>query len=110
MREHNRFFGAAAALVLALTSTGCFRATFEDPSMVKGEEHEEWRSRFLAGTVSPVEVDTKHFCPDGRVAEIRTGGNLATSALTIGTLFIYTPRKIIVTCAAANSNAAGGAL
>lgn len=99
MIASNRFVVAAAGMMVMLGGTGCFKATFEDPTVARGETHEEWRSRYVLGLIGDGEVDATSVCQHG-VAEVRTGGNLATSATAIGTLFIYTPRKVYITCAA----------
>ncbi len=89
-----------AALVVTLAVGGCFKATFDDHLVTPGVRHVQWRHRFIAGLVGDRDVDAHAFCPDGRFARIRTGGSLATSLVTIFTLFIYTPREVFVTCAA----------
>jgi hypothetical protein len=89
-----------AALGIALALGGCFKATFDDRTTTPGTQHELWRHRFIGGLVGDGEVDARAICPDGRIAQVRTGGSLATSLTTIFTLFIYTPRKVYVTCAA----------
>lgn len=95
------------ALVALLGSTGCYHATFfPDPSLARGQTHEEWSDFFVFGLVGDEHFDTRSFCPSQEVAMVRTGGNFATglvSALTIG---IYTPRKLYVSCAAAPGVAA----
>src|SRR5947209_19764969 len=87
--------GAVLACVLASTA-GCYKATFiSDPNAVRGAEREKWTNFFLFGLVGDETLDVNQFCPDGRVAELQTGGNFLTglvSALTIG---IYTPRRAI---------------
>jgi hypothetical protein len=90
-----------AALVAALAvGSGCFKATFTDPTVTPGARHVQWRHRFIAGLVGDGEVDARSFCPDGRFAQIRTGGSVATSLVAFFTLFVYTPREVFVTCAA----------
>jgi hypothetical protein len=99
-KRHVSTIRAALGLALLASSSGCFKATFQDPSVARGAQHEQWRHRFLLGLVGNGDVDARTFCPDGRIAAVRTGGNLATSAATVLTLFVYTPRKVYVTCAA----------
>jgi Bor protein len=89
---------AALGIALALAG-GCFKATFDDRVVTPGPEHEQWRHRFVGGLIGDGEVDVREFCPDGAVARVATGGSLATSLTTIFTLFIYSPRKVYVTCA-----------
>ena len=45
------------------------------------------------------DIDVKQFCPDGRVAQVVTGGNFGSGIVTFLTLGIYAPRKVYVTCA-----------
>jgi hypothetical protein len=90
---------AAIAIALALDA-GCFKATFDDRTQTPATYHVQWRHRFIGGLVGERDVDVHAFCPDGRVAQVRTGGSLLTSLATIFTLFIYSPRKVYVTCAA----------
>ena len=92
----------ARALVAAtmLGATGCFKATFiSDPSVVRGEMHDEWTSFFVFGLVGTEHVDVREYCR-GAVAEVRTGANAGTVVVSVVTLGIYTPRKVYVTCAA----------
>jgi hypothetical protein len=95
----------ALAVLLSVGASGCFKATFQDARVAKGITHDEWRSRYVFGVFGNGDVDARRFCPDGRIAEVRTGGNAATSAATVFTLFMYTPRKVYVTCAAETKEA-----
>jgi hypothetical protein len=91
----------AACAALAVTASGCYKATFvRDPQAMRGEEHDEWTSFFLFGLVGTERVDVHEFCPSGNVAMVRTGGNFGTGLVSGLTLGIYTPRKVYVTCAA----------
>lgn len=89
------------APVVALTClTSCYRATFHrDPDVVKGETHEQWTDFFLFGLVGTEEFTVQQFCPNGDVAEVKTGGNFATGLVGLVTIGIYTPRKVYVSCA-----------
>ena len=51
------------------------------------------------GRVNEQDIDVKQFCPDGRVAQVVTGGNFGSGIVTFLTLGIYAPRKVYVTCA-----------
>jgi hypothetical protein len=83
-----------------LTLTGCYKATFVNPTVAPGPKVERWTEFYLFGLVGHEEVDVRLLCP-GEVAAIRTGGNVATGVVTVLTLGIYAPRKIYVTCAGA---------
>jgi hypothetical protein len=92
--------GLSLLVAFVLGSTGCYKATFiRDPDAIRGVEYDRWVSFFVFGLVGEKTLDVKEFCSDGRIAQVRTGGNFGTglvSALTIG---IYTPRKVYVSCA-----------
>ena len=98
MRERVTLTLVAAAISLA--ASGCYKATFGDPSAVPGIEHDRWTDFFVFGLVGDEVVDIQEFCPDGRAAEVRTGGNFPTVLVGLLTIGIYTPRKAYVTCAA----------
>jgi hypothetical protein len=90
-----------ASGALLLSTGGCYKATFyKNPSVVKGEEHEEWTDFFVFGMVGTERIDVNDFCPTGEAAVVRTGGNVATGLVGALTIGIYTPRKVYVTCAA----------
>lgn len=83
----------------ALTLGGC-AATFTDPRVPAGEEHQLWTSFFVGGLVGHAEVDVRDVCPDGRAHEVETGEDALTLGATILTLGVYAPRRVYVTCAA----------
>jgi hypothetical protein len=84
---------------LALNMTGCYRATFiRDSSATRGVEKDKWADFFIFGLVGERDYNVRDFCPDGRVAEVRTGGNFGTGLVSLLTLGIYAPRKVYVTC------------
>lgn len=92
--------GRAVLLAALLGAGGCYKATFiRDPSAVKGMEHDRWLDYWLWGLVNEQDIDVKQFCPDGRVAQVVTGGNFGSGIVTALTLGIYAPRKVYVTCA-----------
>lgn len=91
----------ATLLLTALSTMGCYKATFmTDPNVVKGEEHDEWTDFYIFGLVGTEEFNVKDFCPNGNVAQVRTGGNVGTALVGALTLGIYAPRKVYVTCSA----------
>ena len=92
--------GRAALVAALLASAGCYKATFiRDPDAVKGAEHDRWLDFWLWGLVNEHDIDVKQFCPDGRVAQVVTGGNFGTGIVSLVTIGIYSPRKVYVTCA-----------
>ena len=92
--------GRAVLLAALFAGAGCYKATFiRDPNAVKGVEHDKWVDYWLWGLVNDQEVDVRQFCPDGRVAQVWTGGDFVSGLVNIVTLGIYSPRKVFVTCA-----------
>jgi Bor protein len=92
--------GRAALLAVLLCAAGCYKATFiRDSNAVKGIEHDQWLDYWIIGAVGEQDIDVRRFCPDGRVAQVVTGGNFATGLVQIVTIGIYAPRKVYVTCA-----------
>lgn len=89
------------AVAVALTATtGCYKATFyQDPRAVAGEEHDRWSDFFVFGLVGTEDFDTRDYCEHDDVAEVRTGANFGTAAVSVLTIGIYTPRKFYITCA-----------
>ena len=93
--------GRAALLAALLGAAGCYKASFiRDPNVVRGAEQDRWLDYWLWGLVGEQSMQVKEFCPDGRVAEVVTGGNFGTGIVELLTLGIYAPRKVYVTCAA----------
>ena len=101
-RENGRrsSLGSRLAILCALLGTGCYKATFvEDPTDLEREPtHSKWSHHYLFGTVGDTDFDAGELCPNG-ASVVRTGGDAATGFATVGTLGIYAPRKVKVTCA-----------
>jgi GTPase involved in cell partitioning and DNA repair len=92
--------GRAALLAVLLGAAGCYKATFvRDQNAVKGAEHDRWLDFWFWGLMNEQDVNVRDFCPDGRVAQVVTGGNFGTGIVHFLTLGIYAPRKVYVTCA-----------
>lgn len=90
--------------LLLFSLAGCYRASFyTDPKLVRGLEHDEWTDFFIFGLVGKEEIDVRTFCEGKPIAEVKTGGNFATSLVTAITIGIYAPRKVYVTCGASPS-------
>ena len=88
-------------LLLLIGQAGCYRASFyTDPKLVRGLEHDRWTDFFVFGLVGTEVIDVRSFCEGKAIAEVKTGGNFATSFVSAVTFGIYTPRKVYVTCAA----------
>jgi Bor protein len=93
--------GRVALLAVLLAGTACYKATFiRDPSAVKGVESDRWLDYWFWGLMNEQDINVRDFCPDGRVAQVVTGGNFGTGIVNLLTLGIYAPRKVYVTCAA----------
>ena len=97
----NRAWLKVLLLAATLASSGCYRATFyRDPSVSKGETHDQWTNFYVFGLVGKQRVDVRPFCPGGDIASVQTGGNFATGLVSLVTIGVYTPRKVYVTCPA----------
>jgi hypothetical protein len=83
----------------SVACSSCYKATFQQPTTVAGERHDEWTSFFLWGLVGRERVDAREVCRNEAVAEVRTGSNAGTAVVSLLTLGIYMPRKVYVTCA-----------
>jgi hypothetical protein len=90
---------AVAFASLALSASGCFTYHYKNTSVPPGEEHEDWASFFVFGIAGHHEVDTRDFCP-GEVSKIEVGTNGLTWLVSTLTIGVYTPRKVVITCAA----------
>ncbi|HTO95803.1 MAG TPA: hypothetical protein VMK66_02060 [Myxococcales bacterium] len=89
----------AVLLGALLCGTGCYKATFiRDPGAVKGVEQDKWLDFWFWGLVNEQNVDVEQFCPEGKVAQVVTGGNFGTGIVSLLTIGIYSPRKVWVTC------------
>lgn len=88
-------------LLFAITASGCYKATFmSNPSVVRGQDYDQWNSFFLWGLVGEETLDVRQFCGGGQVAQVRTGANVLTGLVSVVTLGIYAPRMAYVWCAA----------
>jgi hypothetical protein len=94
-----RTLGRAVLLAALLGAAGCYKATFiRDPSAVKGVEHDRWLDFFLWGLVNEQDIDVEQFCPEGKAAQVVSGGNFGTGIVSLLTIGIYSPRKVWITC------------
>lgn len=96
--------GCAAALL-----SGCFKATFvSDPSASNAAHAESfWQHEFIYGLIGSAELDLRDVCA-GSDAHIETGGNVLTTAVSLVSAGIYTPRTVFVRCQAAARSAPSG--
>ena len=102
---------ALMTTLLAISATGCYKATFiANPQVVKGADHDQWNSFFLWGLVGDETLDVRQFCSGGQVAQVRTGANFLTGLVTLVTIGIYAPRMAYVWCAAGHVGAPAAAV
>jgi hypothetical protein len=93
--------GALIAMLLVVAVSGCYKATFmANPSIARGQDHDQWNSFYLWGLVGDETLDVRQFCSGGQVAQVRTGANVLTGLVSFVTLGIYAPRMAYVWCAA----------
>ena len=93
-------------LVACFALTGCGSTVRAYDVRSVGDEHTQWSSFFLAGSVGEANVDVERVCgPGGTAAEMGVGHNVFTVALTVVTLGIYTPRVAYLTCGETASQA-----
>jgi hypothetical protein len=87
-------------LVFALSwSPGCYRFAFEQRADLMSEPvaiYVERRATYLNGLIGTGRVDTTRYCPAPVRTELRA--SLADVALSVLTLFVYTPRTLSVSC------------
>ena len=83
---------------LAIFASAC-SATFTDPRVPAGEQKSHWQNFFVLGAVGHAEVDVRDFCATRRAHEVHLGADVLTIGVSVITLGIYTPRKVVVTCA-----------
>jgi hypothetical protein len=88
----------AAAIALSVCVAAC-SATFQEPRHAKSESHSVWASYYLVGLIGHNDVDVRDHCPSGQASEVKTGTDVATLGVSLLTIGIYTPRRVLVTCA-----------
>ena len=88
------------ALVATLfTLSACYHATIET-GLAPGVQtlEKNWAAGWIYGLVPPSTVETMQRCPDG-VARVETQLSFPNQLVSFLTLGIFTPMKIVVTCA-----------
>ncbi|HEX4338579.1 MAG TPA: hypothetical protein VH062_21890 [Polyangiaceae bacterium] len=98
MRSRVRHLRTICALAVAVTTPGCFSASFADARVVPGETHEVWLHGYLYGLVGSRDVDARYTCANA-VSGVAVVETAPTVTLTLVTLGIYTPRVATVRCA-----------
>lgn len=101
--QRSRHLLRVAGLTLAAcASVGCYRAHVSSglpPGDPAGAWDFRWKHAFLFGQADTDEnTDLSRVCPSGW-AEIDERHDLLTAATTVGTLGMYTPRRVTVVCA-----------
>ncbi len=95
---------AARLALLALTalSSGCYRASLSSglpPGDAAPDYDFRWKHAFLFGVAdNDADLDLFVVCPHGW-AEIDEQHDILTATTTLGTLGIYTPRRVTIVCA-----------
>lgn len=69
------------------------------PGAVAPGYDERWEAAFLFGALPLREHDLGRLCPEGW-AEIRLEADVFTGAVGVLTLFLYTPSRVTIVCAA----------
>jgi hypothetical protein len=90
-----------ALAVTASLATGCYHFTFEERPRAPSDAtvvHEVRRPTYLNGFVGNGRVDTSRFCEDPVRTELRV--TATDVVVSVGTLLIYTPHTLYVTCPA----------
>ena len=89
-----------AAAMLVLVQVACFHARVTTgrppgPDVI----YRPWASAFLFGLVPPEILDGSTLCPAAGVATVETSHSFLNWLVGVGTVGIYTPMTITVTCA-----------
>jgi hypothetical protein len=79
-------------------SSGCFKATLQEPRSPVGETHDLWLHGFVFGLIGVDEIDTRFFC-EAETAKVGVYQSAGTFTVTLLSLGIYSPRKAAITCA-----------
>ena len=88
---------ALAALVLA--TSACFHQSIQSGLPPAGTVQETaFVSTWLWGIVPAKPIDTRLTCPSG-VAKVETEQSFVNGLVGVVTLGIYTPQRLLVTCA-----------
>jgi hypothetical protein len=111
-RQRSRLPTLTAALVLSIASSGCYHYTFQhkpESAALKGDPqkeekvhvtYKERRPTYLNGFIGNGEIDTTKYCSEPVRTELRV--TAVDVLLSLGTLLIYTPHTLYVTCEASS--------
>jgi len=93
----------------ALLCSGCFKATFVSQlrpgsgarsaagAAPAPRSESFWQHQYVYGLLGSAELDLRDVCPSG-AAQIETGGDVLTTAVSLLSVGIYTPRTLVVRC------------
>lgn len=95
---NRRSLRCTAALVALVALTGCFRVHYRTDLPGGGPIRTESASFFIVGLIGEKTVNLEALCPQG-VSRWENQASFLDMVLSVITLWIYTPRTIIVECA-----------
>jgi hypothetical protein len=119
IRQSSRLTTIAAAIALMISGSGCYHYTFqhrpESASIQGGNQKEEKalvtykerRPTYLNGFVGNGEIDTTKYCSEPVRTELKVTG--VDVLISFGTLLIYTPHSLYVTCEASSRGSVAAA-
>ncbi len=90
---------AALAATFLFLSSGCYHVRVVTTSVPQAETHQVWAHGFLYGLVGS-EVNSAAWCGDRPVVVVDSYESVPNWLLTVLTAGIYTPRTVLITCAA----------
>jgi hypothetical protein len=84
--------GIALVLTCAALSAGC------TPHAVRPQVYRAWVNGFAFGMIGSRGVDVRDVCPSGEATLVRTRQTVATVALSVVSVGLYTPRQMELHC------------
>lgn len=95
-----RYARLTAILLLAVAMEACYHVVVETGlPLTPRSINQPWSSSYFWGLVPPHVVTAAVTCPGGRVAKVESSHSVLNELATVGTLGIYSPVNIKVTCA-----------
>ncbi len=97
-KRFRHWFKPLCLAIGMFTLTGCYHATIETGLAPSSKTKSIWAHSWVYGLVPPAVVNAQSECESG-VARVETKHSFVTGLIGGLTYGIYTPMKIIVTCA-----------